>query len=401
VNSLALVAAADGATTTLMPPPPNGRLSAVAWSGAGSSLLYEEAGSIVQEGVFGGSGRLIRQEIGSGRSEIVMWIPASADVIDILGPGTLLVGSRSPRQNFLEVSLAAGRGAAAGSGSGVEGPGRWLTRGSSVDRQPAFSPDGQWIIFSSNRSGNLDLWKLSPATGALRRITEDAADDWDPAFTPDGKSIIWSTSRAGHFEIWICAADGTGARQVSNDGFDAENPTATPDGRFIVYNSGNPEKSGIWKIRSDGSEATRIVPGTWSTPEVSPDGTFVAFRTSTEPRSVRVARIDDGEVQRFVIDAPGGAQNGRPRWMPDGKALAFTASDGHGGRVILVQGFAPGQDTAATRRPLAAFEAGALIESFGISPDGRRAIVSEEERLDSLLLAEGLAGIEPPARHAK
>jgi Tol biopolymer transport system component len=405
-STIALVATRSGAITTLTPPPPAGRLSSVAWSGSGAALLYEEAGSIVQASALGGSGRLIRQEVGSGRSEIIMWIPATADVIEILSPGRLLVGSRSPRQNFLEVPLASPRatgGAAArgGDASGAEGPGRWLTRGSSVDRQPAFSPDGQWIIFSSNRSGNLDLWKLSPATGALRRITEDAADDWDPAFTPDGKSIIWSTSRSGHFEIWICAADGTGARQLSNDGFDAENPTATPDGRWIVYNSGNPAKPGIWKVHPDGSEATRIVPGTWSTPEVSPDGTWVVYRTSNEPRTVHVARIVDGEVQHFSIEAPGGSLNGRPRWMPDGKAVAFIAANGPGGRSVFVQAFVPGQDTTATRRPLAAFEAGALIESFGISPDGRRAVVSEEERLDSLLLAEGLAGIEPPARRSK
>jgi dipeptidyl aminopeptidase/acylaminoacyl peptidase len=332
-----------------------------------------------------------------------MWIPATADVIDILGPGRLLIGSRSPRQNFLEVPLAAGRlsGGGVGAHGAAEGTGRWLTRGSSVDRQPAFSPDGQWIIFSSNRSGNLDLWKLSTTTGALRRITEDAADDWDPAFTPDGKSIIWSTSRAGHFEIWICGADGTGARQLTSDGFDAENPTATPDGRWIVYNSGNPEKSGLWKVHPDGSEATRIVPGTWSTPEVSPDGTWVAFRTSAEPRVLHVARIADGEVQRFAIEVPGSQFSARPRWTSGGRALAFTGTDGRGGRTVFVQEFVPGQDTTATRRPLAAFESGAQIESFGIAADGRRAVVSVEERLDSLLLADGIAGIEPPARRAK
>jgi len=402
-SSVLLITPDGGTPATLTPPPPAGRLSAVAWSGSGSALVYEEAASIVQSGAAGGSGRLIRQEIGSGRSEIVMWIPASADVIDILGPGRLLIGSRAPRENILEVPIVSPRaGSVPGGGAsgGAAGPGHWLTRGSSVDRQPAFSPDGQWIIFSSNRTGNLDLWKLSVTTGALRRITEDAADDWDPAFTPDGKSIIWSTSRSGHFEIWTCSADGTGARQVTSDGNDAENPTATPDGRFIVYNSGNPEKSGIWKIHPDGSEATRIVPGTWSTPEVSPDGAWVAFRTSVEPRTVHVARISDGALQSFGIEVPGNTQNGRPRWMPDGKALAFTGSDAHGGRGIFVQAFVPGRDTSATRRPLAALETGALVESFGIARDGSRAVYSIEDRLDSLLLAEGLAGIEPPARRA-
>jgi Tol biopolymer transport system component len=386
-----LLASVDGRTTrTLTPPPPAGRLSAIAWAGSGDSLIYEQAESFVQEGVAGGSGRVIRQEVASGRSQVIMWIPAAADVIDIFGPGRVLLGTRSPRQNLQEATIAGGAPA---------GPGHWLTRGSSIDRQPAFSPDGQWVIFSSNRSGNLDLWKLSVTSGALRRITEDAADDWDPAFTPDGRSIVWSSSRAGHFEIWICAADGTGARQLTSDGFDAENPTATPDGQWVVYNSANPQKTGIWKIHPDGTGAVRVVPGSWSTPEVSPDGVWVAFRTSTEPRSLHVVRLADGEMQRSAIEAPGDTRSARPRWMPGGKALVFTGVDpARGTHGLFVQAFIPGQDTTPTRRRLAGFDTDTRIETFGVSPDGTRLIYSVEETLDSLMLAEGLPGVEPPVR---
>ena len=111
--------------------------------------------------------------------------------------------------------------------------------------------------------------------GTVRRITDDGAEDWDPAFTPDGKKVVWSSGRSGNLEIWIANADGSGARQISHDGVDAENPTATADGQWIVYASFNPAKTGIWKVRQDGTQATRIVNARTSVPEVSPDGQYV------------------------------------------------------------------------------------------------------------------------------
>jgi Tol biopolymer transport system component len=315
-----------------------------------------------------------------------MWLPFSANTIDLIGPDSIVLGVSFQRQNLTEWALA---------DSPADSRTRQLTRGNSTDRQPIFSPDGRWILFSSNRGGNLDLWKLEVETGAIRRITEDSADDWDPAFTRDGRSILWSSNRGGHFEIWMCAVDGTGARQLTQDGVDAENPTATPDGRWIVYNSTNPKQSGIWKVHPNGTGATRIVPGTWSTPDVSPDGRHVVFRTGGEPRALSIAQVEDGRLLGAPIVLPGSIFNGRPRWMPDGRRFLYTASDATGARGIYIQDFVPGQDTTATRRRLSEFVTETPPESFGVAPDGTRLIISTEDKLDSLMLAQGLSGIEP------
>jgi len=390
-NVVQLMSSEGGDLRTLTPPPPAGGLSAVSWIGDGSALVYVKSESIAQvaAGGSGGSGRLIRQEVASGRLRTLMWLPTMAASVDVFGSGRLLLGATSQRVNLREVTLAA-----AGSGAST----RWLTHGNSVDRQPTFSPDGEWVLFSSNRSGNLDLWKISTKTAAVRRITEDAADDWDPAFTRDGKQILWSSSRAGHFEIWICAADGTGARQLTNDGFDAENPTVTPDGGWVVYNSTNPAHPGIWKIHPDGTGAVRLVTGSWSTPEVSPDGAHVAFRTSTVPRAVWTARIADGELLPFPVEVPGDVTHGRPRWLPGRGSLAFTGSDAAGALGVFLQDFAPGRDTHDTRRPLAGFDLDAPLESFGISPDAARVVYASVDQIDAVILAEGLPGVEPLQR---
>jgi Tol biopolymer transport system component len=318
-----------------------------------------------------------------------MWIPSPADVIDIVGPGRLVMSVQAQRANLLDMPL------------GAAARGHWLTRGNSIDRQPAVSPDGRWVIFSSNRTGNLDLWKLSRADGALRRVTEDAADDWDPGFTPDGQGIVWSSGRSGHFEIWTSAADGTGARQLTQDGFDAENPSVTPDGRWVVYSSSNPAKPGLWKIRPDGTGAVHLVPGLWSTPEVSPDGRWVAFRTQALPRVLHVASLEDGTMQPFPHRLPGDLSPGRPRWIPRSLALAFTGFGDDGALGVFVQDLVPGRDTRSSRRALSPFDLDLPIESFGIAPDGTRAVYSCPERTSTLMLAEGLPGIAPPPRTSR
>ena len=383
-HSILLVDAETGATRALHPPPPAGRLSAPAWNGDGKALIYTVSETIAIGDQ--SSGRLIVQEIESGRSEIRMWLPTTADALDVLAPGTLVMGVASRRQNLREVDLVDGAAA---------GKPRRVTRGSSTDRQPVFSRDGRWMLFSSNRGGNLDLWKLSVETGAIRRVTEDDDADWDPAFTADGANILWSTDRGGHFEIWTCAADGTGARQLTQDGVDAENPTATPDGQWIVYNSINPEHVGLWKIHLDGTGAQRLVPGSWSVPDVSPDGRHVAFRTSTEPRALSVARVDDGEIVAGPWELPGSQTSGRARWMPDGRHLLFTGLNASGNRGIFIQEFSAGRDTRSTRRPLHGFDEDQPPESFGVSPDGRRLVYSSADILESLMLVEGLQGIAP------
>ncbi len=391
-NVLMLVPVSGGESRILTPAPPPGRLSSPVWTGDGSSILYAQSGSFAASSADEGAGRVMLHHIDTGETEVRMWLPNSANVIDTLGDGELVLGVSVQRQNLVEAALAGERRSSAERG---------ITRGNSADRQPVFSRDGSWVLFSSNRGGDLDLWKLEVATGAIRRITEDRADDWDPAFTPDGRSIVWSSNRAGHFEIWTCAADGTGARQLSQDGFDAENPTVTPDGEWIVYNSTNPKGSGIWKIHPDGTGAVRIVAGSFSTPDVSPDGKHVAFRSAREPRSLFIARVEDGEHVIEPIDVPGSNFNARPRWMPDGTRFLYTASDATGARGVYVQDFVPGRDTTAGRRPLLEFVLEEPPETYGIAPDGTRIIFSKADTLNSLMLAEGLSGVTRPGAGAR
>jgi TolB protein len=340
---------------------------------------------------------VVRQDVDGDRGQTILSLPANSGIVDVLSPGRLIFDTVSARENLRELSI----------GSAPTDHHRWLTRGNSAERQPAYSPDGEWVVFTSSRSGNLDLWALSRKTGAVRRLTEDETEDWDPALVDGGRKLLWSSGRGGHLEIWIAEADGSGSRKVTNDGMDAQNPTATPRGEWIVYNSGNPSRTGIWKIRADGTAAARLVAGTTGLPEVSPDGQYVSYLAGVHENreTIRVVRLADGTPVPFEISIeivkPGPIRIGRSRWMPDGRAIAFVGQDERGVHGVFAQDFVPGRDTTSIRRALGGFDPETETESFGISPDGSRMMIASWERLFTVMEAEGVSGITPPNRSAK
>ena len=155
--------------------------------------------------------------------------------------------------------------------------------------------DGESVIFASSRSGDVDLWEVSPKTNAVRRLTDPPASDWDPFVTVDGKHLLWSSNRTGNFEIWTAERDGSSPRQVSHDGYDAENPVATVDG-WVAYASGNPQHPGLYKVRMDGTDGALVVGGAVAWPDVSPDGKYALYHivSGALRAKIYVVRLADG-----------------------------------------------------------------------------------------------------------
>jgi Tol biopolymer transport system component len=244
------------------------------------------------------------------------------------------------------------------------------------------------VLFSSSRSGNVDLWEVSAKDNSLRRLTDHPDVDWDPFVTRDNKHLLWSSNRNGHFEIWMAERDGTAPRQVTHDGYDAENPVATADG-WIVYYSNNPEHPGLWKVRFDGSGATQILSGSAAWPDVSPDGEYALYHSvigAQGKRHISVVRIADGA--RVSFDADGV----RGRFAPDSKSILYVRKQTE----IVSQPF-PSPANAPVRVIVPRVPDTALA-AFHVSPDGKRIVVSYAEASDNLAIAEGVPDIAASIR---
>jgi len=366
-------------------------LSSAVWLSS-EEIIYLQSESITQTAVR--PARAFREDIRTRGHSPLFWVASSGTTVDLFPDGRVIFDSMSGRQNLREYPLDG------------HSPPRWMTHGAVIDRQPVFAPRDDWVVFSSNRSGNLDLWAVFPRSGVVRSLTDDPADDWDPGFSPDGRSLLWSSNRSGNLEIWSSNPDGTAAHQVTHDGVDAQNPTETRDGKWIVYSSANRAHTGLCKIHPDGSGAELLVHGRVQMPEVSPDGTYATYAIIGPSTSfLHVVRVEDGVDTIFsVLPEPRrktAVQPGRSRWTPDGKRILFAAQDETGLDGVFIQDFVPGKDTQATRRPLTGFDPDWIAESLGISPDGKRLVLSESERVFSLMIAEGVPGLGRPKGGAR
>ena len=70
-----------------------------------------------------------------------------------------------------------------------------------------WSPDGTRIAYTSDRSGNYDLWVIPAAGGVSTQLTNEPARDIGPSWSPDGRQIAFTSDRTGQDELWVLTVE--------------------------------------------------------------------------------------------------------------------------------------------------------------------------------------------------
>lgn len=132
---------------------------------------------------------------------------------------------------------------------------------------PRYSPDGRTVAFSFwRRGGHRDLWTFDRATRALMQHTNDRALDTSPSYSPDGRWLLWSSDRTGVANIYAREVATGRVRQVTNTVLGAWQPNVSPDGRTLVYLGYSHRGYDLFRLPFD--------PARWREPEAVTEDPF-------------------------------------------------------------------------------------------------------------------------------
>jgi Tol biopolymer transport system component/class 3 adenylate cyclase len=247
---------------------------------------------------------------------------------------------------------------------------------------PSLSPDGKSLIYVSRASGNWDIYLQRVGGRNPTNLTKDStADDTQPAFSPDGERIVFRSEREGG-GIYLMGATGESARRLSDFGY---NPVWSPDGErvlvateSVIEPSTRPTKSQLWTINVSDGDRHLVTEGDALQPNWSPHRHRIAYwgRPQGGQGDVWTISADGHDSVRVTSEA---SMDWNPVWSPDGRYLYF-CSDRTGNMNIWRVPIAEKTGKLLHKPEAVTSGAGASAEHISLAQDGRRiAYVAHEE----------------------
>jgi len=188
-----------------------------------------------------------------------------------------------------------------------------LTDDPGYDAEATVSPDGKLVVFTSDRSGDLELWTMKPDGSEQTQITFGLGYDGGAFFSPDGKKLVFRASRPqseadiqeykdllakglvapSAMEIYTCNIDGSELKQVTQLGKANWAPFYHPSGNKIIFSSNHHSQKGydfqLYLINEDGTGLERITNQSMfnAFPMFSPDGKKLVFSSNRDNKGTR------------------------------------------------------------------------------------------------------------------
>ena len=214
-----------------------------------------------------------------------------------------------------------------------------------TDREPAISPDGSQIAYTSFGEGSdTDVFLINvDGTGQVDLTNNTQAPsgvnlhDSQPSWSPDGTKIAFLSIRDAAngsgtgADLYVMNADGSGVARVSGLPYDESNPAWSPDGARIAFSAIDPANGtlAIWAVNADGSGGLSRITDEPRGHEYdlswSPDGTKIAFAGSHDDSNGEIYTVGAGGGGITRLTASTGTDD-HPAFSPDGTKIVFRSS---------------------------------------------------------------------------
>lgn len=238
---------------------------------------------------------------------------------------------------------------------------RALAADPALDSNASFSPDGRWIIFTSNRGGSSDIYRMRADGSKLEQLTNHRAFDDQGVVSPNGRTLAFVSSRNGQADIWTLDLTTKALRAVTDHPGGDFRPAWSPDGQWIAFSSDRDSKkprmnfvtlhsTELYVVRIDGSGLRRVTSTAAfaGSPSWSSDGKWLLHYEAdvdnvqkiTSPRRLRgttqIAGIHLDTGVRKIFTA-GEGEKWSPRWLPD-QRIGFVSGGQEGGVEFVAAG---------------------------------------------------------------
>jgi serine/threonine protein kinase len=261
--------------------------------------------------------------------------------------------------------------------------------GNSAMASPSLSPDGHRVVgYRGNPvDGNIDIWMVDVTRGVFSRLTDDVADDVRPVWSPDGDHIVFTSNRKGTQNLYRKSAVAGGSEELLLATEQQKGVSDwSSDGRFVLFDSRDP-KSGtdIWALPLDKSgkpgKPFVVVQTNFEeqSGQFSPDGNWIAYQSDESGRHEIYLRPFPGPGNKWPVSTNGGTQ---VRWRRDGKEVFYVSLDGRLMAVpirVASNGAPPevGAPVALFAPPLGgAVQQADFRHQYMVSSDGQRFLVA-------------------------
>lgn len=133
---------------------------------------------------------------------------------------------------------------------------RW-TDFDGYDAHGQFSPDDSKILFNRQDDGeDYNIYVIDTNTGDIAQLTDDSSEDGYPSWSPDGDTIVFASDRlqaSGELDLYLMDAEGKNVRRITDHPAKDEYPFFSPDGKYIYFNSYRSDPKGLYRIELDKS----------------------------------------------------------------------------------------------------------------------------------------------------